>query len=83
MTTIDQDRRMLIELLRRDDDAPILGMDKLTATDRDFLTTTCAANIMLATICLVCRFDEADAVEGLAALELDKSLKRLLREAKP
>jgi hypothetical protein len=79
ITNIDDARRMLVTLLQREGDAPVTGVEDLTAGERRFLIATCAATVMLNTVCQTARFNEGAALEGLAALELDKHLKMLVR----
>jgi hypothetical protein len=76
-TDFEEARRMLVELLWCDDDAPVVGVDALSHYERDFLITTCAATIMLGQICRIAGFNEADALKGLAALQLDVCVKRM------
>jgi hypothetical protein len=77
-TEYDDARRMLVELLHRDDDRPVAGIGALSAKDQDFLITTCAATVMLITLARIASFEEASALKGLAALELEDHIKKLV-----
>lgn len=61
-------RRMLIELLAQPNDLPVDGVELLSAGDRLFLLTTCAATIIEQATCHIAGHRRELALEGLDAL---------------
>ena len=64
-------RRMLVELLRQAGDGPVMGVTELSVTEREFMMATCAATVLLYTICYTAAFDADEAKRGLKALQLE------------
>jgi hypothetical protein len=64
----DDARRMLVELLAKSDDGPVIGVDKLSEEEKLFLVSTCSAKMIEVAICKVAGFRTNVALEGLEAL---------------
>lgn len=58
-TEYDDARGVLVELLHRDHDRPVAGVDALNAKDEDFLIVTCAATVMLITLARIASSERA------------------------
>jgi len=77
LTNLSDARRMLVKLLQRDGDGPILGLDDLSKSDKLFLTATCATIILASSIAITAGFNKKMAREGLKLLHVDECLDEL------
>ena len=68
IVAINEARRMLVALLQKPDDGPVVGLDEISPKDKLYLVTTCSATMIEHAICATCGNDLADALEGLEAL---------------
>lgn len=64
----DGARTMLMALLHEAGDTLHNGIEELSARDRLFLITTCAARMIEKALCERANYDEAGALQGLDAL---------------
>jgi hypothetical protein len=76
-TEYHDSRRMLIQLLTEPDDGPVSIGDDLSDRDLEFLKAASAANVLLYLICYTAGFDEAEAMRGIEALEIERHVKEI------
>lgn len=66
--TFDDSRRMLLTLLRQDGDRDVEGAEHLDMNEKLFLVTTCAAEMIMNSICIQAGHRQERALEGLDTL---------------